>query len=411
MKQLIYEIKAVTLNKRSIIVGISCLIISVITTIFVYNNSIYSGEIVSGKYQEIFGDKAIAQVSEFPDTYYGTLYGQKLVDAANSYNQHVNPVTKRSEAHFENLINSDTSSIIFPFLYVNINRENPLLTWKDDAYIPLEIASDFYKLRTEEVFYQADKQRDDKIKNKVIEMEKNLKIPFYLDKTARFWRTVIEFLNVLLVVSMFASIILAAPMFAQTFEDGIRDIIMTSRLGRVKFSINRIVATQILVTLIYIVSIVPYLTFMVTKIGYEGLSTSFQYISLFSSVNATIGGVLISYLIVGWIGIQAMACLTLLLSSVLQRTYTTGIISILLVICTFSYSFFFRGGSKDSLILKIINLSPMNSSQYIYTYSTNQFVSIIGKVLYLPKAILYSYIVCIIIFLGLAMISYRRKEQ
>ncbi|MGP1568635.1 MAG: hypothetical protein ACTTHM_07940 [Peptoanaerobacter stomatis] len=393
-------------NKKNIVIIFLCICVSLIMALFVYNNSIYTGEIVDNKYNNIYGDKAVSQILSFSNKYYGFLENDKLVQAAKSYNENVNKDTKRSKPVYENLINSDACSIMYSFLYINHGRENPQIEWKDDAYIPLQIPEKFYELRHREVMYQAEKMN---VVEKVAEMEKEVKLPFYLDKTASFWRVILEFFSVLVIIAIFASVITTAPSFSETFENGTRDILMNSKLGQKCFAKNRLIAELVYVSIMFIAIIIPYLSFMLFKIGYSGLNTSFQYISLFSSVNASIGKIFLIYIFVSWIGVLAMASLTMLFSSLLKKTYATGILSIVMVIVAYANSIFLRGG-KSTLIDKVLSVMPMNTAEYIFVFSKNQFLNFGGFLFKLPFVIVAFYLLYIIVFSIMSAKTYRRMQ-
>lgn len=395
------------LNKKNMLIILSCVVFSLFIALFVYNKSIYTGEIVDNKYKDIYGDEAVAQVLSFSDSYYGFLDENKLINAAKSYNRNVDKNTKRSKPVYENLINSDTCGMIYSFLYINRNRENPLVIWKDDAYIPMGIPQNFYQLRNEEVMNQASKI---KATEKVKVMEKELDIPFYVHKTASFWKTIIEFFSILIITAMFISIITSAPSFSETFENGTRDIIINSKYGKKYFAKCRLIATLIYTTLIYFAMVIPYLCFMLVKIGYHGLSTSFQYISLFTSINASIGKVLMFYVISSWVGVLAMVCITLLLSSLIKKTYATGVVSMILVIVTYANSIFFRGG-KSTITSQILSITPMNSSEYIFIFSKNQFFDFFGYLMKLSVATVMFYLIYVIVFSVLSIKLYRRVQR
>ncbi|SUB56910.1 ABC transporter permease [Peptoniphilus lacrimalis] len=396
-----------TFNKKSIIVILFCALLSLLVALFAYNKSLYTGEIIDNEYKEIYGNKAIKQVLSYPDKYYGYLDNEKLTEAAKSHNENVDRNSKRSKPVYENLINSDATSMIYSFLYINANREKPLVEWKDDAYIPMNIPKNFYKLRNEEVLQQASKIN---ATDKVEKMEEELNIPFYIDQTASFWRTILEFLTVLIIASMFISVIMTAQSFSETFENGVREIIIMSEEGKKYFAKYRILSTLIYSTVVYSATAVPYLCYMFLKIGVRGLKTDFQFISLFSSINANIGQVILYYMFAAWMGILSMVCLSLFLSSLLKKSYATGIVSILMIIITYVNNIFFRDG-KNTFINKILSITPMNSPEYIFIFSKNQFLNLFGLLVNLAIATIIIYLIYITVFSILSAKVYKRIQK
>lgn len=397
-------------NRKFLILMAFSITISFLMGIFVYKNSIYSGVIENGEYKEVFGSEAISTVKNYSDKYYGYISDNKLINAAISHNDNINSNTSHPNPVYENLINEDTSGLMYSFLYTNNNRKQPLVEWKDESYIPEEVSTNFYKLRLDEVRYQAKKNNNLSEINRIEKMENSLKKPFYIEKSARFWRTSFEFLNILFLAAMIICTIFVSPLFSRTYENGTRDIIMITKLGKSQFSKNRILASYIMGSGIFIATTFPFLLFIYSRLGLNGLNTSFQYISLFSSFNGNLRDVLIYSLVGAGIGNLAMIAFTNAISVFTKKSYATGVLSLLLIIANFGFNIFFRGTSYDRLLMKIVNLTPMNSSQYMFMFSTNQFVKIFNYPIYLPFGALIYYVGFIIVLTFVTAMSYRRRK-
>lgn len=243
----------------------------------------------------------------------------------------------------------------------------------------LSNANDFYTNNIERV-----KEKIDLLEKKVISSKEreealkkadNIKKPYTFEFVDQ-WPILIKSLLFVYIVIILSSLLISSKIFSFEKENNM-DIILNSagRKKLVYIGLKKILAMISYLSLEFILCTVITTTIVLGLIGVDGWNSQVQILPQFSTViySWSIGEMFVYYLIIAWISIISIALIGALINSILQETYTSLIISSLLMISPI----FLRNNLLLQGIEKFLYVQPINGVSLLH-FIDNLFVYHLG---------------------------------
>lgn len=295
------------------------------------------------------------------------------------------------------------------------DRYPKFLSLLTDAYTPygkntfditrVSNADDFYTRNTERVkekinllgnrFLSANEREE------VINKANNINKPYNLEFIDH-WTILIKSLLFVYIVIILSAILISNKLFSFEKENNM-DIILNSagrkKLIRIGFQKNLAMITYL--SLEFILCTVITTAIVLGTVGITGWNSQVQILPQFFTIiyNWSIGEMFIYYLIIAWICILSLSLMGGLVNSIIQETYTSLIISSLLMISPI----FLRSSSLVSVkIQRYLYIQPINGisllhfidNLFIYQLGSNKVLSsyliIITAIIYFAIGIIFS---------------------
>ena len=379
------EIKYLFKKKINIFLFIFSVTLGFLTG-FLFLNGVMADKVhEDGSVEIIKGKKAIELVAKYDRVYQGEITTEKLQRTREVYNKSWD-LSKEKTVYTPELFQVSQIYGVMSGLRYILKDEMVIVPWKE-RNIPAEYAENYYDLRKEMIHKYTETLKDNKVSEKIMELESKIEAPFYYYENASNWGDAVEWLTMLMVIIMGITILVSATAFSETVSNGMKDVILRTVDGNREFIKSRTIAVWIINTLVFVASIGIYLFIIYRGLGPAGLKTTFQCYTPFTSVKHTLRTNILLEVLGGYLGIITMSSLSLLISSGSQNSsnsisMSTGLFFVYLVM-----AIFIRPQSKIVNIL--MSISPPGISQIFYEIPSYKFINLLGFVIWLPYLMLF----------------------
>ncbi|MEG2786994.1 MAG: ABC transporter permease subunit [Romboutsia sp.] len=366
---LIYELKKITKKRLNIIVTLGSL---VLTFIF-FSSNVFQHRSMDKDGNQVSGFSAIKLDKKFQGELEGLLTEDRIkydilqcqslfenpdniiVDGENkrlndeAYNKYVGPYA----SYLRLISNNYTDPEYYDYYFSELDK------------ISTENGVNFYKARDEKVskFLNSNYEGGNySNKEKSFWLNKNEKIEApYMYGYHEGWNVLLNCME-LLAVPIIAICICIAPVFAGEYQSGADSIILSSRYGKSKLVVAKLLASFIFAVAIYTIHIALGTGIILSSFGVEGWNLPLQilYTIIPYSLNfltGTIVCIVTLYLI-----LFGMVSITLLMSSKMKSAFPVLIVIILIMIVPM----FFGTGMTNGLWNHIFRLLPYWAGQPVF---------------------------------------------
>ncbi|OOV54907.1 hypothetical protein B1A67_09565 [Clostridium botulinum D/C] len=393
-------------TKVSLIVILLLMVCSVVSNI---KNRLY----VDDMGNEIRGLKAIELKREQVTKHAGYLSEDKLTNIFKDY-QKINKDSKSYKPNSKWLKDEVFGKYI-------VNKDEILDLIRQDFSYADKYNYDIDSLSNKDIksFY---KRRDTKIKeilNKkyshgsysesekeyVCAINNKISKPFYFDYSDGWEGIFRELFQIILISIIFVIGICVAPIFALEYETGADSIILSTRYGKNKLIIAKILSVFLCTTFVYFGLVLIFTVCMLWIYGIHGWNASLQVIFIksvypFSVLEGYLLGVALGYLVA-----LAFSSFIMVLSSKI-KTSSIMVISGLLIFIPI----FFKRNKENLALNRFTNLFPgnaVNAFRNFFSYDTYSFKNL---VLLAPQLIAMLSVIGIFICVPIAFYSFRNHE-
>ncbi|MGL4336434.1 MAG: ABC transporter permease [Turicibacter sp.] len=261
--------------------------------------------------------------------------------------------------------------------FINNNYINEKITGHSLSEIEkltIENGADFYLQRDKKVSkllnanYE-DWNYSDQEKEFWIEKNKEVSTPFEYGYHEG-WKTVFSCIE-LMALPIIAICICIAPMFAGEYQSGADNIILSSRYGKSKLIISKLLASFIYALVVYTINLTLGLGFILLSFGIEGWDLPIQIMNsttpyALTFLSATLVCVITLYLVM-----FGMISITLLLSAKMKTSFPVLIV----MICIIMTPLFFKFSSTNGTWNHIFMLLPYISCQAVFGMDLTDYFS------------------------------------
>ncbi len=236
-----------------------------------------------------------------------------------------------------------------------------------------------------------------------LEKYENLDIPFYLHSGIS--KDAFDYMEFFILFLAILCVAIAAPTFAGEYQTGGDSILRTTKYGRARLAVVKILALYLLSIVTFLVGITVHLLILNTAFGTDCLKTSFQMLySIISLPGINLEQLQIILAAAGLLSILASVSFTLFLSAKCKDTLTVLLISIVVLLAPlFAYAAM-GGATWLSTILPSAGIGMQNN--FLYQLANFNYLHIGEMSFWTPYVILFASAVEIPIFLLLAVRSY-----
>lgn len=365
---LVFELKKIIRKKLNIIVVIGSLALTVILfTLPVVQFSSFDNE-----GNQVRGFSGIKLEKQLQEELKGTLTEERISTDVLKYQElFSNPKNFFINDGRKELNYSTFNKNVLPKLsylsfinnnYINSNYGSSL---SEIENLPIENGVNFYEQRNKKVSsilnaHYKDWNYSNQEKSFWIEKNEDVSIPFEYGYHEG-WRTVFSCIE-LMALPIIAICICIAPMFSGEYQSGADNIILSSRYGKSKLILAKILASFIFSFIVYTINIFVGLGIVLFSFGIDGWSLSIQIINsttpyALSFLQAASICILTLYLVM-----FAMMSITLLLSARLKTAFSVLII----MICIIMIPLFFKISETNGIWNHIYMILPYMSCQSVF---------------------------------------------
>ena len=242
---------------------------------------------------------------------------------------------------------------------------------------------------------------------KALEKYTALDTPFYLHSGIS--KDAFDYIEFFILFLAIVRVAIAAPTFAGEYQTGGDSILRTTKYGRTRLAVIKILAVQVLFVVTFLVGIAVHLLILNTAFGTECLKTSFQMLySIISLPNVNLAQLQIILAAAGLLSVLASVSCTLFLSAKCKDTLTVLLLSIA-VLFTPLFAYAAMGGATWlATILPSAGLGMQNN--FLYQLANFNYLHIGGMSFWTPYVILISAGMEVFVFLLLALRSYCKHQ-
>lgn len=186
----------------------------------------------------------------------------------------------------------------------------------------------FYAQRNQklEETVEAKYPHNSDVKNQVMRSNSQVKTPltyFYGLPNNSFF-----ILDFLIFILLLICIMINAPVFSGEYQTGSDDILRSTRNGRTKLAVSKLLAALLIDLILFTISIAIFILVVDKTFGWERLVSSAQIHNLFLFLPITVGQEQALLVVTGFLTIFATACFSMFLSAKCHSSTTTLIIAI-----------------------------------------------------------------------------------
>lgn len=269
---------------------------------------------------------------------------------------------------------------------------------------------DFYKRRDEKVKEILNKKYahgsySQSEKDYVISLNQKISRPFYFNYFNG-WEDILKMLfPVMAMLITLVTSICVAPIFALEYQTGADSVILSTRYGKNKLIIGKILAVLLCVTFIYFTVVLIFTLGMLWCYGSYGWNASFQVISIKSVYPYSVLEVYLLGVAIGYLVILAFSSFIMLLSSKI-KTPAIMVISGLLIFVPILV----RRDKENLALNRVMNLFPGNAVNAFVNFSSYDTYSFKNIVLLAPQLITILSVIGICIFVPIAFYNFKNHE-
>lgn len=405
-----FELKKLLTKKMNIVLIIVCLIL--ITLLFSMTGSDFLTSDKDGNSYK--GKKAISIRKEQLKEISGSLTSERIIEEIQKLqelrNDENNLITDSyGETDFSPKIYNEYLSNRLNLL-VNINRvyADYNASYINELFkLDLEKQEDFYKVREERIEEKLNKTYDGKTysnqeKEYWMEKSKNIEIPFEYDFYYGYSNLYSTY--EMLIIGIIAICICLAPVFAGEYQNSTDKILLTTKYGKSKGIIAKIIASYIFAIVVFTIYLIFAIGSVFLMFGIDGGNLPIQLSNILSPYALTFFQSLLYNIVISYTVLFGMVGLTLFLSSKLKNPMTVLVIDIAIIMLPV----FLTIKSAFGILNKILFLMPYNA---IYSNFAQMVSYKLGNtIIDLPMMIIITYIFIMVISLIGAKKMYSKHQ-
>ncbi len=409
-----HEFRKIT-RKKSMSISFVCLFlcIGLLSAMFIAESS-WSGETGS----IINGPAAIALHKKQAAELEGYLTTEKLASILAHYQ-----IITNNPANYTSL-GAEGKSISNEVYGREIQKYDDILDLMRRAFSPSGVY-DYYVLSSVtqddvKTFYEQRSVKIDEILNMdystgnyseaakeyILQMNSKIEKPFYFAYTQG-WADMLTrgFLSILLIISFIVCICIS-PIFASEYQTGADSIILSSRYGKNKVIIAKILSSIVFTTCLYTVSMLFFTGLMLCFHGTTGWNAPFQMASFTSPYPLTMIQVYLYGLAIGYMVIISITSIILFLSAIMKTSFAVVIIGALWIFVPM----FIPSSKTSSLINSVLALLPAKAMDAFTVFSVYNTYNLFGNIITLPAAITLFSACLTVIALPSAYFRFKRHQ-
>lgn len=363
---LVFELKKIIKKKLNIIVVLGSLTLTVI--LFTLPVLQFSSFDMDGN--QVRGFQGIKLEKQLQEELKGTLTEERITNDILNYQELFN----NPENFFINdgrkeLSYSTFNQNVLPKLsylrFINnnyINEKSTPYSIYEIEKLPIENGANFYEQRDKKVSSilnanYKDWNYSNQEKSFWIEKNKDVSIPFEYGYHEG-WRTLFSCIE-LMALPIIAICICIAPMFSGEYQSGADNIILSSRYGKSKLVVAKILSSFIFAFIVYTINIFVGLGIVLFSFGIDGWSLPIQIINSTTPYALTILQSTSINIVTLYLVMFGMVSITLLLSARLKTAFSVLII----MICIIMMPLFFNISETNGVWNHIYKVLPYMSCQ------------------------------------------------
>lgn len=242
---------------------------------------------------------------------------------------------------------------------------------------------------------------------KALEKYSELDKPFYLHSGIS--KDVFDYIEFYILFLAILCVAIAAPTFAGEYQTGGDSILRTTKHGRTRLAVTKILAAFALFIVTFLVGITAHILILNVAFGTDCLKTSFQMLySIINLPNINLGQLQIILAAAGLLSVLATVSCTLFLSAKCKDTLTVLLISIVVLLMPlFAYAAM-GGATWLSTILPSAGIGMQNN--FLYQLANFNYLHLGGMSFWTPYVILISAGIEVFVFMFLALYSYCKHQ-
>lgn len=242
---------------------------------------------------------------------------------------------------------------------------------------------------------------------KAIEKYAELDTPFYLHYGIS--KDAFDYIEFYILFLAVLCVAIAAPTFAGEYQTGSDSILRTTKYGRFRLAITKILAAYTLFIVTFIIGIAIHLLILNTAFGTDCLKTSLQMLfSIINLSNINLGQLQIILAAAGLLSVLATVSCTLFFSAKCKDTLTVLLLSIVVLLMPlFTYAAL-GGATWLSTVLPSAGIGMQNN--FLYQLVNFNYLHIGEMSFWTPYVILISAGIEVFVFMFLALRSYCKHQ-
>lgn len=242
---------------------------------------------------------------------------------------------------------------------------------------------------------------------KAIEKYAELDTPFYLHYGIS--KDAFDYIEFYILFLAVLCVAIAAPTFAGEYQTGSDSILRTTKYGRFRLAITKILAAYTLFIVTFIIGITIHLLILNTAFGTDCLKTSLQMLfSIINLSNINLGQLQIILAAAGLLSVLATVSCTLFFSAKCKDTLTVLLLSIVVLLMPlFTYAAL-GGATWLSTVLPSAGIGMQNN--FLYQLVNFNYLHIGEMSFWTPYVILISAGIEVFVFMFLALRSYCKHQ-
>lgn len=412
MRMFVVELKRILSSKRTLLMMGIGLVLSIVMGLLPISYETINYTDANGNVVSVEGKAAIDYKKSIRSKYDGEVTTEKLKNALALYQE-----TIRENGN----ISEDDENFPLEVYTEKISPLRPLLSKLPEVFadpqtgigselkdIPLEQVSQFYDRAQSHLkdVMALEYDGNQHIIDTASEMYQQVETPYYL--YGGFSRDAFDYITLNILILLILCIAVAAPTFAESYQNGSDSILRCTKFGRVPFVVYKILSLFFILTIYYLVCMAIQIAILDFNFGTECLKTSIQM--LFSAVGLisfNLGQLQIAMVFGGLISILCAVGFTLFISAKAKTSLTAILISIVVALLpTIVYTV--AGGSWLVYILPTSGIGLQNS--WLYQLTDINFLPLGNNGIWTPYVMAVVTVVELIIFTVLSVYSYCKHK-
>lgn len=409
MQIFILELKRMIKTRVTWISAIVAIILSFVLAISVLTGEEHDTPVKNGDTKSITGMSAISANKKQFAPYEGKVTVNSLQSDFKIFHKLVNKYGGNipSDLNFKEIIPrfqrlnliasvySDSSDI-----YTALGKINP----NDIQY--------FYNQRNQKLqsIAEAKYPNNSTIKNTIMSLNSKVKTPFtyfYGFPNSSFFT-----IDFLIFILLLICVVINSPVFSSEYQTGSDDILRSTKNGRTKLAVSKLLAALLIDMILFAVSITAFIPIVDGTFGWNRLLSSAQINNILLFLPITFGQEQVILIMAGFLTLLATACFSMFLSTKCRNSATTLIIAI--AFCLFPdilYLVTQGAGNFTGLLGCIIPSGGLGiSNNFFYQLGKLMFVKIGPFSIWSPYLIIGAAIIEIPLFFTLAIRTYCKHQ-
>ncbi len=247
--------------------------------------------------------------------------------------------------------------------YINSNSPNHSLVEIEN--LPIENGAHFYEQRDKKVSHilndnYEDWNYSDQEKEFWYEKNKEVSKPYEYGYHAG-WDVILKCIE-LMVLPIIAICICIAPVFSGEYQSGADNIILSSKYGKSKLIVSKVLASFIFALIVYTINVFVGLGIVLFSFGIDGWNLPIQIINSTTPYSLTFLQATIVCVVTLYLVMLAMVSITLLLSAKMKTPFPVLIV----MICIIMIPLFFNFSATNGIWNHIYMILPYTSGQSVF---------------------------------------------